>query len=193
MSASLSGSLPGGRRGQALAVGLTAVVLAVAWLGIASPALGWFADRGDLLARRQALAAKMASVAATTPALQRQVAASGVAPRSALLEGASEAIASAVLQQRLQQMCDRAGVRLTSAEALAAEPAGPYRRIRVRAAVTGPWSRLVALLADVQAATPRMLVDDLQVGASRTITTDAVKPLDVTFTAIALYAGKPPR
>ena len=190
----MSGTLPTGRRGQGLAVALLVLALALLWLGVVSPAYGWFADRADLLQRRQVLAARSAVVAASVPALQRQVAESGTEPRSALLEGGTEAIASAVLQQRLQEMSDRADVRLTSAEVLAAEASGPYRRIRVRAAVTGTWPRLVALLADVDRGAPRMLVDELQFGASRTVTVDQPKLLDASFTAIALYAGpSPPR
>lgn len=189
MSATANG-LPGGPRGQLLAVGLTVVVLAVLLAGIVSPALGWYGARQERLRQRETLASRMVAVAATAPALQAQSSGIAVDPRASFVEGATEAVASAVLQQRLQEMSDRIGVRMTSVEVLAAEPAGAYRRIRVHAAVSGPWARLVALLAEIERTAPRMLVDELQIGQTRLITTEAVKPLDASFTIIALYAGK---
>jgi general secretion pathway protein M len=181
-----------GRRGQALALGLTALVAILIWFGAVSPVLDWYGARADTLNERQVLAARMASVAASEPALRRQSQGLTKEPRSALLEGATEAIASATLQQRVQEMADRTGVRVSSTEALPVEQAGAYRRIRLHVAVTGPWAQLVGLFSAIDAAAPRMLVDDLQIGASSTLTTAAIKPLDASFTVIALYPGKAP-
>ena len=181
--------LPTGRRGQALALGLTMVVLAVLWAGVATPLLSWYGQRQDRLEQRQTLAARMAAVAATAPALQRQLASGSGDTRPAVLAGATEAIASATLQQRLQDMADHAAVRMTSAEVLSAEPSGPFRRIRVHLAVSAPWGRLVSLLSDIDGATPRMLVSEVQLGPSRSVTISPVKSLDAAFTVVALYAG----
>ncbi len=182
-------SLPTGRRGQAFALGLTFVVLAVAWAGLASPLLGWYGQRQERLEQRRVLAVRMAMVAATAPALQRQLAAGGGDARPAVLTGATESIAGAALQQRLQEMSDRAAVRMTSAEVLAAEQSGAYRRIRVHLAVSAPWARFVGLLSDIDRATPRMLVSEMQLGQSRSVTTSPVKLLDASFTVVGLYAG----
>lgn len=189
---SLKAELPTGRRGNILAVGFTLVVIALLWISLLSPAFDWYSQRQDRLQQRQTLAARMATVAATAPALQRQAAASIGEPRLVLVEGATEAIAGAALQQRLQEMAEHAAVRMTSAEVLAAEPSGTLRRIRVHVVVTAPWLRLVRLLSDVDQATPRMVVSEIQVGQSRSITTEVVKPLDASFTVLALYAGRAP-
>lgn len=188
----LATNLPTGRRGQALAVGVTVLAAVLLWLGAVSPLLDWYGDRAETLRQRQVLTARMASVAASEASLRQQIQASTTEPRSAVLEGATEAIAAATLQQRVQEMADRAGVRLSSTEALPAEQAGAYRRIRLHVAVTGPWAQLVNLFSAIAVATPRMLVDDLSLGASATLTTEAVKPLDAAFTVIALYPGKAP-
>ncbi len=185
----LATNLPTGRRGQLLAVGLTVVTLALAWAGLASPLLGWYAERQDRLEQRQTLAAHMAAVAATAPALQRQMEAGTGDTRPALLTGTTEAIAGAELQQRLQELSERAAVRMTSAEVLAAEQSGAFRRIRVHVAVSGPWGRLVSLFSAIDGATPHMLVSEMQIGQSRSVTTSPVKPLDASFTVVALYAG----
>ena len=188
----LATNLPTGRRGQALAVGVTVLAAVLLWLGAVSPLLDWYGDRAETLRQRQVLTARMASVAASEASLRQQIQASTTEPRSAVLEGATEAIAAATLQQRVQEMADRAGVRLSSTEALPVEQAGAYRRIRLHVAVTGPWAQLVNLFSAIAVATPRMLVDDLSLGASTTLTTEAVKPLDAAFTVIALYPGKAP-
>lgn len=186
----LTVGLPTGRRGQVFAVGLGFVVLALLWVALVAPMLGWFQQRQDRLNQRQVLAARMSTVAASVPALQRQSAAGGGDTRPALLTGPTEAVAGATLQQRLQEMTDRAALRMTSAEVLGAEQSGAFRRIRVHVAVSGPWPRLVSLLADIDHATPRMLVTEMQVGQSRSVTTSPVKPLDASFTVVALYPGR---
>ena len=188
MSTSVVG-LPTGRRGQALAVGLTLVVLAVVWLGLVSPVLAWYGQRQDRLEQREILATRMAMVAASAPMLQQQAAAGGTDARPSMLSGATEAIAGAALQQLLQDMAERAAVRMTSVEVLASEQSGSYRRVRVHLLISGTWSRLVRLLSDIDRGTPRMLVTELQIGPSRSVTTSPIKPLDASMTVVALYAG----
>ena len=186
---SLADGLPTGRRGQGFAVALTLVVLVLVWVGTVSPLLAWYAQRQDEVVQRQTLASHMAVLAASLPALQRQLADSTGDTRSAVLAGTTEAVAGAALQQRLQDMAERAAVSMSSAEVLASGQSGGFRLVRVHIAATGRWTRLVNLLAAVDRATPRMLVSEMQVGQSRSVTTDPVKPLDASFTVEALYAG----
>jgi general secretion pathway protein M len=158
-------SLPTGRAGQALALGLTSLVLAVFWLGVVTPLVDWYGERADELAQQEALAQHMEALVAALPALQAQgkaVAASG-AGEAALLEGDSDNMASASLQERLQTMFAQTGVQLHSVETLAGEDAGPYRRIGLRVSFVASWPLLAALLKDIQLATPSLLVDDMQV------------------------------
>jgi general secretion pathway protein M len=158
-------SLPTGRAGQALALGLTSLVLAVLWLGVIMPLVEWYGERADDLAQQEALAQRMEALAAALPTLQEQakaVAASG-AGESALLDGDSDNMASASLQERLQTMFAQTGVQLHSVETLAGEDAGPYRRIGLRVSFVASWPVLAALLKDIQLATPSLLVDDMQV------------------------------
>ncbi len=189
MSAFVAG-LPTGRRGQALALAIAAMLLALVWLAAISPLLEWYGQREETLTQTRLLASRMAAVAETAPALQRLTAPGSGDPAASLITGATEAVAGAALQQRLQELSEHAGVRMSSAEVLTSEPGGAYRRIRVHVAVTGVWSRLVGLVSDVDHATPRMMLSELQVGLSRSIATDPVKPLDASFTVVALYAGR---
>lgn len=184
MSGAVS-TLPTGRRGQVLASGITLIGVVLLWFALVSPLLGWYADRAEFLRQRQVLASRMEAVAATAPELMRQAQDSAAEPQAAVLEGATEGIAAATLQQRLQEMAERAGVRISSAEALPAEPVGAFRRIRLRLSVTGPWLPLVRLLSAIGQASPPMLVDDLQLNSSVSLATGSARPLNAGFTVIA--------
>jgi general secretion pathway protein M len=184
--------LPTGRRGQMLALGITVVLIVVAWIGVVGPAVGWYQDRAETLAQRRVLAGHMAAVAATAPALQAelQAAVANGPPARAVLEGATDAIAGAALQQQVQDMTSQVGATLTSAESLPAEQAGVYRRIGLHVSVTAPWTVMVALFAAIQNATPRMLVDDIQLQSGMLLTaSNATHPLEASFTVLAFHTG----
>ena len=136
-------SLPTGRRGQAVAVALLLLVLAAAWMAMASPLLDWHADRAAALEQRTAIARRMAQVAGGLPELQQQAAAAAAAgPVAAtLLDGSTDAVAGARLQQLVQDMAGRAGATLSSTEALPAEAVAAYRRIGVRVGAFGALGR----------------------------------------------------
>ena len=187
-------ALPTGRTGQALAVGLLAVVAVLVWLVVAAPLAAWHADRAEALATRTALALRMAQLAERLPELQRQAAASAAAgpAANALFAGSSDAVAGASLQQAVQDMAARAGATLSSTEALAADQAGAYRRISLRVAVNAPWPLLVEMLRQSAEATPQMLVDDLQVRGNRAVGVQGVVPLDASWTVMGFRAAPAP-
>lgn len=185
------GRLPTGRTGQALAILLLLLALGAAWVAVAQPMLAWHADRADALERRAALAQRMARIAASLPALQREAAEAARTgpPPVAVLSGGSDAVAGAALQQRIQDMAGQAGAVLASTEALPAEQQGAYRRIAVRVAVAAPWPVLVRLLASIDAAAPQMLADDLQLHGQRGFIRDAAAPLDASLVIMGFRAG----
>ncbi len=185
------GRLPTGRPGQALALALLGLLLAVAWLAVAVPVLDRHAERADAVERRGALARRMAALAAGLPGLQQQqAAAAGAGPAAiAVLDGASDAIAAAALTQKLQEMAGQAGASLASTEALPAEQQGAYRRIAVRIAVSAPWPVLVRLLAAIDGATPQMLADELQIRGSRGFIRDGAAPLEASWVVLGFRAG----
>ena len=183
--------LPTGRAGQRLAIGLTALLIAVIWIGVASPLLGWYADREEDLRQQTALAGRMQAVADSLPSVQRDAArmeASGPPPRS-VFDGTSDAVDGATLQGQIEQMARAAGATLTSSEALPSEQAGAYRRIGVHLSLSAPWPVLVALLQAIAEATPRMLTDDLQLQGSPLLARAATLPLDASLTVFAFRSG----
>lgn len=191
-------ALPDGRRGQALAVGLTVLVAVLAWYGGVAPVLAWYGDREDRLAERQVLAARMSGIAGLVPALQRQLqqadaagTSPGAKPVGAVLEGGTDAIAGAALQGAVGDMANAAGASVTSAELLAAQPVGAYRRISLHVTASAPWPRVVTLLGAVAQATPRMLVDDLSLRQPTVLGQASSHPVDASFTVIAFRAVAP--
>ena len=135
-------ALPTGRKGQLLALGLTILVLAVLLAGC-----GHAADRLARRARRGAGAEGGIGAADGGPGRDAREACrnrprrprpAGRARRRSL-EGDSELVASAALQELLQAMFMQAGVQLNSVETLPDDETGAYRRIRLRVSFTASW------------------------------------------------------
>ena len=182
-------SLPTGRTGQSLALGLPILALAALWLGVAMPLIEWHGDRTASLIRLSALADRMEALAAAVPALREQAATTAGTGEPALLDGDSDSTASASLQERLQAMFLQAGVQLNSVETVPGEAAGTFRRIRLRVSFNASWPVLVALLKDLQLATPMLLVDELQVQPALHRISTAPGTFDVSCSVFAFRSG----
>lgn len=181
--------LPQGRPGQALALALLAALLALAWFVIGDPVLQLYAGREADLAARRLLSVRMSQVEAGLPALQRQSATVAAPTAVPVLDGATDAVAGAQLQQAVQDMAVRAGAPLSSVELLTAETAGGYRRIGLRVALNAPWPAMIGLLGAIAQATPAMTVDDLQVHGSRGFIQEPGAALDASWTVTAFRPG----
>ena len=186
-------TLPIGRRGQALALALTAIVLVIVWFGVLAPVLQWYGARTDTLLRDRQFAARMISVAASAPALQRELAQADLAPPPrAVFEGATDGIAGAALQQAMQDIAGHAGATVLSAEILPVQTASAYHRIGVRLTVSAPWPQLVGLLEATLQATPRMLVDDLTIRQTDITGGRELRPMEAAFTVTGLHSPGAP-
>ena len=186
--------LPTGPAGRLLALGLLLLLIGVAWLAVVSPLMEWHADRAERLAGRHLLAGRMESLAAGLPALEREVAAAAAAGPAAgtLLDAPSDALAAAALQGRVGEMAAKAGASVSSTEVLPAETAGAFRRIRLRVSVSAGWPVLTALLRTIAEASPRMLVDDVQLRAAPVLAGRGPPPLDASFVVLAFRPGAAP-
>jgi general secretion pathway protein M len=184
-------ALPEGRRGRVLALGVTLLLLALAWFGAVQPLIDVYAAGDVALRQRRELAGRMADLAGTLGALRQQAATLATAgpPTTATLTGATDAIAAASLQSLVESMTGTAGAHLTSAEALPAEQLGAYRRVALRVSVDAKWATLVGLLQAIGRATPRMFVDELQLHAQPTGDKVPEQPLDIAFTVLAFRAA----
>jgi hypothetical protein len=186
----MTASLPTGRSGTALAVGLLGGMLLSAWFAIGAPLLAWHADGAAELAERRGLARRLEALADPLPAPQRAARAPGSDnAASLLLEGGTDAVSGAALQGLVRDMATRAGATLSSVETLPATTVGSYHRIGLRLSLSATWPVLVRLLEAVEQARPRTVVDALEVQASQMLTGAEEALLTAGFTVYAFRAG----
>lgn len=157
--------MPQGRRGRLLALGLVFAALAGGYFLAVSPLADLHAQREAALEDSRILLPRLQAAAAALPALRAQVAELRAAARTrkVTLDGASDAIASANLQSRIEGFAASVGATIGSTESLPAEARDGYRRIGLRFALNGPYATLVQLLAKLEAAAPPLVVDNLQI------------------------------
>jgi hypothetical protein len=190
----MSTALPVGARGRALALALTALALAFLWFGAVAPLIAWYADRDERLQHDRTVSAHMMMMVQTLPALKQQAEAAATRAsgrQEKLLEGATDGIAAAALQGRVETLAGAAGTAVESAETLPAEPAGAHRAISVRIAMTAPWPALIRLLAALAGADTPIVVDQLQLRAPPRTSKDTDWPIDASFTVTGYRAAPP--
>src|SRR5260370_31451187 len=133
-----------------------------------------------LLPRLKALAAELPELRMRAAELHDTVRA-----RKVMLDGASDAIASASLQSRIEELAASVGATIGSVESLPAEARAGYRRVGLRYVLSGPYESLVKLLAKLEAATPPLVIDNLHIhGVLRRPGTPAAAGLDA---GLAVY------
>jgi len=182
-----------GRRGQALAVSIALIGAAILWVGLVDPLWTWHAERAERLEQQRTVVQHMSELVDTLPALRRTAAFGerDALPASAMLQSTSDALAGAMLQERVQAMGAASGVTVTSVETLPGEAIGTARRIGLRMSLTAEWPVLVALLRAFDQATPRMLVDDLRIHSATVVSRPQTLPLQASLTVHAYRSVAP--
>jgi general secretion pathway protein M len=186
-------TLPEGRAGQALAIALPLLAVALLWFAVLSPLFGWYESRAADLAQSQEIAAHMAALGQEIPALRKTADAAirQSAGDPVLLDGGTDVMAGADLQTALQNLATQAGTSLDSAEALPVQQSGALRRISIQVSVTASWPVLIALLEAIDTARPRMIVEQLGIVSTGTPGTDPAPPVQANFSVIGFRAGSP--
>jgi general secretion pathway protein M len=187
----VSGHLPEGRRGQFAALALLGAVLGVLWVAVVNPVVGWYREGSDQLAGRRLLLTHMERIAAELPALRQEAgrAGSDAPPATALLGGATDAIAGAMLQSVVQDMAAAAGATVASSEALPGAQQGGFRRIGLRVAVQGDWPALVALLRTVNESPLRLVMTSLELHATAQPQRTGLVPMAASFVVQGFRPG----
>src|SRR5262249_7769741 len=118
-----------GRRSRLLAIILLLAALGAVYLLVADPLLDLYTGRQTILEQRRMLALHLAALASEVPTLRARVAevrAAASNSRADFFAGDSDAIASANLQKRVEELATSVGATIASSETLSAEPRGPY-------------------------------------------------------------------
>jgi Tfp pilus assembly protein PilO len=184
--------MPTGVRGRALALSILCVLIGLVYFTLVVPLIELYRAREATLADRQLLVSKLEHLAAEVPGLRAHL--SGLQTESAgsevTLDGASDALASANLQSRLEQFAAANGVTIASTEAIAAEDRGPYHRIGLRLAVDGNYEAIVKLVSAIQETAPPLIVGNLQIhGLFRAVANRTNYPLESRFEVYGLRVG----
>jgi general secretion pathway protein M len=171
-------------------LGLTALAIALAWFGVVAPVLSWFDERNDLLQRQEALERRMASLVDRLPALRREATEAarsmpGDGHAGHLLEGSSDSLAAASLQQRIEALAAANGARLGTKEILPAKPDRDLRAISVRLTLSAPYRSTVALLLALANSDLPMVVDDLVIRKSPEVNESDSLPVEVSLTVMS--------
>jgi general secretion pathway protein M len=156
--------LPTGRTGQLLALAILCLVLGGVYLLLISPAIDLYSEREATVADRRMLAPRLSAAAAEVPELRARLAELQAAAktRDIVIDGASDAIAAANLQSRLEELAKSVGVTIGSTEGIAAENRGGYRRVGLRLAISGEYEAIIKLLAAIETAAPPLVLSNMQ-------------------------------
>jgi len=130
-----------------------------------APLLDLYGERATVLENRRLLLPRLAAASDQLPELRARLdqlrASAGT--RKLTLEGASDAIAAANLQSRIEELAASVGATIGSTESLPAEARSGYRRIGLRYVLGSPYETLVRFLAQLEAATPPLVIDNLHI------------------------------
>ena len=133
---------------------------------IALPVADAYQQAAQSIAQSQTLLQRYQALAAERPQLEERVAAQREATvtSAAYLEGESDALAGAALQDQVRTIIARAGGELNSTQILPVAPAGPdnsVRRASLKLQLTVDIEGLQQLLYELETAEPYLFVDDL--------------------------------
>jgi general secretion pathway protein M len=182
-----------GRRGQGLAVAIGVLLVALVWFGVVDPAWSWYEDRELLLEQRQGMLRHMQDLAASLPSLR---AASEAKPGRGeglgmmMLPGATDAVAAADLQERIQHMASSAGASLTAVETLPATPSGKWHKVSLRISLNAPWPVLMELMRSVEQSPTRILIDDVHFHSATVVSHPTAMPIQASMVVYGFSAAE---
>jgi hypothetical protein len=170
-------TLPEGSAGQALALAILALIAAAFYLLIISPTLALYDDRAERLQQRAAMAERYQNLVRELPSLQ-------IADKQwrdgsggeLLLDGQSDAVASAALQAQMKSLVEEAGAKLSSAEVIAGRDDGRFRRVGLRVVFSGDFKLVTTVFRGMETARPKLYVGDFDLhagGASKSSDEDS--------------------
>jgi|GEM_PF-6126639 len=157
--------LPGGKRGQALALAMTVVSAIMVWIVVIGPLISIFAAHQTQLRDNRALLMRMQALSDQIPSLRTRLSHLGPHDRArdSLLSGDRDASAAADLQQHISVLTGANAIAVASEDVARPVSLGPYREIGVHLNFSAHWSDLVAFLTAIQQTHPTLIADDLHI------------------------------
>lgn len=146
------------------ALALLLLSLALAYMLLFVPVTDGYAAARRTLEKDRMLLERYRRVAASADAIERQASAISAARRDSgvFLDGGTDALAAAALQNELGAAAARAGGDLRSVQSLAPEPADGMNRIRLRLQLVADIRTLTAFLHEIETGYPLLFVDEIK-------------------------------
>lgn len=158
-------NLPTGARGQFMAVAILATLVLLAYQFIALPGLQAYEERVETIEDTERTIRRYRHLLAQAPTLEafreRYLSEQPLAPL--LLTGDNPALSGAALQQQLQDLAGRHGVRVLSLRIRPTEADGQFQRIAVEARMQSDMTGLRDLLFALEQNEPYLFVENLAI------------------------------
>ena len=163
---------PGSLLSRTLAVVLLGVALLGGWRLVAAPLLAAHQENERGIEDAQALLQRYRALAEQRPALAERLAEQEerAAAAAGYLEGPSDALAAAQLQDRVKSVVESAGGELRTTQILPAETLEDqlgFRRTTIRVQIVVGIEGLAATLYELETGLPYLLIDDITVRQER--------------------------
>jgi general secretion pathway protein M len=158
---------PEGRAGKALALGICAVLVLLVYAAVVRPLVGAYDDLKDDLANASAQRDRLVSLEAELPALRQRVEELRNRKQADegkyLLPAASDSVAAAALQSKVQALGRARGAEVSSVESLAPKVEDGFRRVAVRVVISCDLQALTGILSSLVTSQPVLYVENLEI------------------------------
>lgn len=156
-------TLPDGRRGQLLALGLLAIAILVVFLVLIMPGLDLWRALGEEVRARQSQADNYRRLIERQSEIAQQLALrrTELAQASDYLVEADPAIAGAMAQRDLRALAEVSGLNVLTTLALPPTSADGFVAIGFQMGVSGPLRPLRDFIYAIESGQPRLIIDQL--------------------------------
>jgi hypothetical protein len=177
------------RRAAALII-LAAVILAPVVIGLSL--LQSWQERKEAIDERRMLLGRLTAVVARASEIGKQTEANNAAPaRSWFVSGESEALISAQLQQRLQEITAASGAQFQRSNEITAETQDGLTYQGIQISISGPLESIQKTLFEVETGVPFLFVTQAQID-SNSVSQDEQSPL-VLQAELTIFAALLPK
>ena len=148
---------------RAVAVALLVAIVAVIYLALVQPLIDTYAADDAAIAQRHDVLLRYQRAAQELPVRQTELAAlkQGQAKANGFLEGSSDTLIAAQIQNRVKTLANAAKTELKSSQVLPAETDGKLKRIAIRGQLSTTTAGLLAIFHDLEAQSPSLFLDNV--------------------------------
>ena len=152
---------------RALAVAILVAIVAVIYFALVQPLIDTYAADNVAIAQQQEVLLRYQRAAQELPVRQKELAAlkQDQAKADGFLEGSSDTLIAAQIQNRVKTLANAAKTELKSSQVLPAAPDGKLKRIAIRGQISATTAGLLTIFHDLEAQSPSLFLDNVTLQA----------------------------